>query len=305
MLSLYGLLLTLLFLVLQAPDVALSEIAIGSAAVPLILLVTLAKVQEREPMSDRVVGCSCSWPPPPASAAFLLWGLPACRRSATIAGPYGDLINAVAVAERHLTNMASAVNFDYRGFDTLGEEYILFAAVTGLALLLRRARGEIEDEPKPFASGPPGAAAASDAVHWLGLVLTGATIVFGAYVVVHAHLTPGGGFQGGAILGTACLLVYLAVGYREFRAVSPRLLLDVAEAAGAGGYALIGLATMLAGGAFLMNSLPLGKTGDLFSAGHHPAHQPGRRPGGGGRLRPDVHGVPQGHPASRLRRKGP
>ena len=62
------------------------------------------------------------------------------------------MINAVAVAERHLTNMATAVNFDYRGFDTLGEEYILFAAVTGLALLLRQARGEIEDEPRPAAA---------------------------------------------------------------------------------------------------------------------------------------------------------
>ena len=46
-LSFYGLLLALLFLVLQAPDVALSELAVGSAAVPLILLVTLAKTKER------------------------------------------------------------------------------------------------------------------------------------------------------------------------------------------------------------------------------------------------------------------
>lgn len=48
MLSLYGLLLTLLFLLLQAPDVALSELAIGSAALPLVLLVTLAKVREEK-----------------------------------------------------------------------------------------------------------------------------------------------------------------------------------------------------------------------------------------------------------------
>ena len=46
-LSFYGLLLTLLFLVLQAPDVAFSEIAVGAAAIPLILLVTVAKVRGR------------------------------------------------------------------------------------------------------------------------------------------------------------------------------------------------------------------------------------------------------------------
>lgn len=165
--------------------------------------------------------------------------------------------------------MPSAVNFDYRGFDTLGEEYILFAAVTGLALLLRQARGEIEEAPKPCLSGRsvprPG-----DALRWLGVVLAGITIVFGWYVVAHAHLTPGGGFQGGTILGTACLLVYLTIGYREFKVVSPKTLLEVADSLGAGSYALIGIATMIASGLFLTNCLPYGTTGDLFSAGTVP-----------------------------------
>jgi uncharacterized MnhB-related membrane protein len=47
-LSIYGLLLTVLFLVLQAPDVALSELTVGAATVPLILLVTVARIRERE-----------------------------------------------------------------------------------------------------------------------------------------------------------------------------------------------------------------------------------------------------------------
>lgn len=44
--AVYGLFLTILFLFLQAPDVALSELTIGTAALPLILLVTLAKLRE-------------------------------------------------------------------------------------------------------------------------------------------------------------------------------------------------------------------------------------------------------------------
>jgi multicomponent Na+:H+ antiporter subunit B len=44
---------------------------------------------------------------------------------------YGDAINAAAPGERHVSNMVSAVNFDYRGFDTLGEEFMLLCAVTG------------------------------------------------------------------------------------------------------------------------------------------------------------------------------
>ena len=39
--SIYGMLLTILFMTLQAPDVALSELAVGTAALPLMLLVTL------------------------------------------------------------------------------------------------------------------------------------------------------------------------------------------------------------------------------------------------------------------------
>lgn len=50
-LSVYGLLLAILFLVFQAPDVALSELSVGAVALPILLLLTLAKVrrsQERD-----------------------------------------------------------------------------------------------------------------------------------------------------------------------------------------------------------------------------------------------------------------
>lgn len=204
-----------------------------------------------------------------ALGCILLWGLRGLPPFGEYRGPYGDKINADGPRQRHVTNMATAVNFDYRALDTLGEEYILFAAVTGLALLLRTVRGEVEQEPAEFAEErnvPP----RSDALRWLGYMLTALTGLFGLYVTVHAHLTPGGGFQGGAILGTACLLVYLVVGYREFHAVSPKLMLELVETAGAAAYALVGLATLVASGVFLTNVLPLGKTGQLFSGGTIP-----------------------------------
>ena len=48
MLSIYGVLLAVLFLVFQAPDVTLSELVVGAVALPIILLLTLAKVRKRE-----------------------------------------------------------------------------------------------------------------------------------------------------------------------------------------------------------------------------------------------------------------
>jgi energy-converting hydrogenase B subunit D len=48
MLSIYGVLLAVLFLAFQAPDVTLSELVVGAVALPIILLLTLAKVSKRE-----------------------------------------------------------------------------------------------------------------------------------------------------------------------------------------------------------------------------------------------------------------
>ena len=72
-------------------------------------------------------------------------------------GPYGDVIAHLAVYERHATDAVNAINYDYRGFDTLGEEFILFTAVLGVMLLLRREKdtssrasspGKLSDAPQ-------------------------------------------------------------------------------------------------------------------------------------------------------------
>ncbi len=69
---------------------------------------------------------------------LLAWGLNALPPIGHYAGPYGDVILAAAKEERHVLNTVAAVNFDYRGFDTLGEEFIFFASVIGVSLLLPR-----------------------------------------------------------------------------------------------------------------------------------------------------------------------
>ena len=181
----------------------------------------------------------------------------------------GDWLNRIAVSERHLTNIVSAVNFDYRGFDTLGEEYILFASVAGVALLLREHRGESEKD-RPEGDADRVVRRRSEVVRWMGRWMIGIVNLFGLYIVLHAQLTPGGGFQGGVILGTGSLLVYLCSSYRTYRRATPKNWIDLAESIGAGGYALVGLGTLLTGGAFLENVLPLGKTGTLLSAGTVP-----------------------------------
>jgi multicomponent Na+:H+ antiporter subunit B len=94
--------------------------------------------------------------------------------------------------------------------------------------------------------------------------------VTGLYIVAHGHLTPGGGFQGGVVLATALLLVFLAAEYSFLRRAAPNSVIEVSEAVGAGAFALIGLAGVIGGAAFLENVLPLGGIGALNSAGTVP-----------------------------------
>jgi multicomponent Na+:H+ antiporter subunit B len=199
-------------------------------------------------------------------ATFALWGYWGLPDFGHYRGPYGDILNAVAVPERHITDVVTAVNFDYRGFDTLGEEFILFAAVIGVAILLRAQRDEEERDASEFAFGRS-APRISDAVRALAIALVGPTVVTGLYVVVHGHLTPGGGFQGGVVLATALLLVYLAAEYSVLRKLAPFSLVEACEGVGGGGFAIIGLAGFVAGSAYLENVLPLGKVGAVNSAG--------------------------------------
>ena len=181
-------------------------------------------------------------------------------------GPYGDIVNRIAPPERHVTNMVTAVTFDIRGFDTMGEEFILFAAVTGVVMLLRGSRGEETSAAPATLPGRP-VRRRSAAVTALGRWLAALTFLWGLYVVLHAQLTPGGGFQGGAVIGSAMLLTYLGDGYRAWRRAMPSQALDIGEAIGAGGFVLAGLLPMAVGAAFLQDTLPLGHTSALLSGG--------------------------------------
>jgi multicomponent Na+:H+ antiporter subunit B len=204
------------------------------------------------------------------SAAALGWTFFLCYRLLPGVGfvqsQYGDTVNAITVPERHITDAVTAVNFDIRGFDTLGEEFILFTSILGTLLLMRRQpdepAGDHEDQaakrliPK-----------ASDAVRITSLLLIAPIILFGIYIVTHGQISPGGGFQGGVILASAPLLLYLCAEYRAFRRVVSSHLVEVSEAIGAAGYIIVGAIGLAAGGLFLQNVLPLDQSGSITSGG--------------------------------------
>jgi multicomponent Na+:H+ antiporter subunit B len=199
--------------------------------------------------------------------AFYLWGMVGLPGFGNYPGPYGYIINAIAVGQTHATGVVSAINFEYRGFDTVGEEFILFVAATGVSVVLRHLRGERDrsalDEANDRAAPPT-----SDAVRMVALFFAGPTIVLGWYLASHAQTSPSGGFQGGVVLATGFVLIYLAGQYLVFERVSPVDITDAVEAVGAGGFACVGLTALALGQPYLKNFLPLGQTpGSVDSSG--------------------------------------
>jgi multicomponent Na+:H+ antiporter subunit B len=173
--------------------------------------------------------------------------------------PYRDA--AVPAAVAHATsNVVSSVNFDLRGLDTLGEETILLTSVLGVAVLLRPAEDEEERE-------PGGGGRLLEATRLFGYLFLPVTLAVGFTTVLHGHLTPGGGFQGGVVLGTGIHLLYVAGSYRALERVRPVHVLEFGEALGAGAFASFGIAAALASASFLGNILALGSFGELFSSG--------------------------------------
>jgi multicomponent Na+:H+ antiporter subunit B len=156
--------------------------------------------------------------------------------------------------ETGASNIVTSVVVNYRGFDTLGEVAVLFVAAIGLGAVLATQRKKEKREIEP----------ASLVLYTGCRFLFPLILLFGAYIFIHGHLTPGGGFQGGAIVASAFVLVYLGCrGKRIHETVS-----KIVDSLGGLVFIVIGLTGLVVGGHyFLSNYLPKGEVNSLFSAG--------------------------------------
>lgn len=192
--------------------------------------------------------------------ALLIAALVVAPGSGRESHPFGDATVRNALEQQNTPNIISSINFDQRAFDTLGEEFLLFASVLGAVVLLRPGgRGsdvEVSDAPVPL-----------DAVRALGVLLLPVVGLVGMYVIATGHLSVGGGFQGGVIIATGIHLLFLAGDYPALKRVRPLPLVDVDDVVGAVGFIAVGLIGIAMGGVFLENTLPLGQFNALFSGG--------------------------------------
>ena len=152
--------------------------------------------------------------------------------------------------EEGSANVVTSIVVNYRGFDTLGEVTVLFISAFGVGLvfsgLKRKGYGRKSNFILRTAVG----------------VVFPLIILFGVYIFVHGHLTPGGGFPGGTILSIGILLLYLSSEEYELSERS-----KVLEGTSGSLFVIIGLLGIALSGAFLTNFLPTGTIGNLLSAG--------------------------------------
>lgn len=155
-------------------------------------------------------------------------------------------------------NVVTGILIAFRGFDTLGEVAVLFMVAAGVGILLggTSASGRIDESRQPSE-----------------LVKNGAEIVlpliflFGAYVIMHGHLSAGGGFQGGAIVASGVMLLMLAHPKSRLH----HGFLSVTESLAGVLYVSIGILGIVFAGGFLDSRfLPRGEFGTLISAGAIP-----------------------------------
>lgn len=142
----YSLGLALLWLTLQAPDVALTEAAVGAGVMTVLLLLTLTKTV-RPPTTSTFA--SVNWPAAAIAIVFagaLLWTVPAMPAIGDDTAPAWENEDVTqyyiehAEKETGVKNSVTAVLAAYRGFDTLGEAVVVFAAGVSVLVVMREER---------------------------------------------------------------------------------------------------------------------------------------------------------------------
>lgn len=253
--------MALIFISLDAVDVAFTEAAVGAGISTVLYIGTLALVGSQEREKSKFA--------PGPLAVCLAVG--AVLYYATYEMPrYGQPDNPVHthVAPRYIEdspteigvpNMVTSVLASYRGYDTFGETTVIFTAGIGVLLILRqrrRRKKEVTTEDPPLRDGKGGSisglGSAHDLVpHVISKLLVPFIFVFALYVQFHGDYGPGGGFQAGVIFAAGIILYALVFSLDFARSLINEKAILFLISAGVLLYGGVGVVSMLLGGNFL------------------------------------------------------
>ena len=162
-------------------------------------------------------------------------------------------------------NIVSGMILTYRAFDTFGETNVLFIATCCVMILLmvddvilkkQRIRNDRRFEPK------------NDGIlQGTVFVLCPIIFIFGIYIILNGHLSPGGGFSGGAIIGAGLMLYTSAYGFEKTQRFFDEHIYKIAKITALCMYGIIGSYFYITGANGIENHIPLGTPGHILSSG--------------------------------------
>lgn len=257
--GLFSLQMAAMFFILDAADVALTEAAVGAGVATVLLLSGLALLDDEERRSKRSRRLAVT-----VAVATTLLMIYATFEKPRFGDPLAPANQHVAPWYLEMTpelvdvpNVVTAILASFRGYDTLGELFVIFTAGVGVLFVLAVRRRDTRFARLPNAD-------AQGLRHHLvprvvGRLLVPFIVLFGLYVQFHADFGPGGGFQAGALVSAGLILYALLEGERAALAALSFNLLAGMIVGGALLFVGVGIACMLLGGNFLDYSV-LGPT---------------------------------------------
>lgn len=173
--------------------------------------------------------------------------------------------------ETGATNIVAGMILDYRAFDTLGESTVLFIAASAVLILLRIDRNKDGSPVQELI------AAESDDRHYeprndrilqgSAMILTPIIFLYGIYIILNGHLSPGGGFSGGAIISAGLILYLDAFGFDKAGRFFTYKTFTWVSFFSLSFYALAKAYSFYCGANNLPSGIPLGTPGAILSGG--------------------------------------
>lgn len=163
--------------------------------------------------------------------------------------------------ETGAVNVVAGVILDYRAFDTLGESHVLFTATIAVLMLL------LQDKEKKEKKKLRMILHGDLILEYTAKFLVPMIILFGIYVILGGHIGPGGGFAGGAIIGSGLILYSSALGAEKLQKVISMKSYPFIVLCALMTYSLSKCYSFFCGANGLHTIFTTGTPGNIFSAG--------------------------------------
>ncbi len=179
--------------------------------------------------------------------------------------------NAESIYDTGATNNVAGMILDYRAFDTLGESHVLFVAAVCVMVLLRLEHtkdGKPTDKKRAEEENDRLYEPKNDKILQLSAkILVPVIMLYGIYVILNGHLSPGGGFSGGAIVGAGLILYVNAFGFEKATRIMNRKNYAIISVVPLLFYAVAKGYSFFTGANHLESGIPKGTPGEILSAG--------------------------------------